>query len=228
MEPGRPGIQSPYEQLGIEEDAGFDAVQQAKTDKLATCGDDNQAKARIEAAYDAVLMDRLKQRQAGHLSNDAASASQQEAKATAAKQLKLPNLPRWPLRRSVSRPGNPSVVDVKAGFGWPTFSLAEGRLLWLPLAVHSGLLAWIFVVSHSQESLPLVLSLGTGMTILNLLWRSGRFLRSVLWGFAGLAIGLVFGSLLAEPLASGDAFQDLRSSTAIAITIQLILSISLA
>ncbi len=69
MEPGHHGTDSPYVLLGVEEDTGFDAIQAAKAKKLASCGDDPQAKARIEAAYDAVLMDRLKQRQAGKVSS---------------------------------------------------------------------------------------------------------------------------------------------------------------
>ena len=58
MEPGHSGTDSPYVRLGVSDDASFDAVHAAKTERLAACGDDPQARARIEADYDAVLMDR--------------------------------------------------------------------------------------------------------------------------------------------------------------------------
>lgn len=225
MEPGRSGIESSYQQLGIQEDATFDAVQQAKTRKLAACGDNSQAKAQVEAAYDAVLMDRLKRRQAGHLSSEAASASEQEARAT--KLLRFPSLPRLPLPRLLATPDDPSAPDWRSRIGWPVFSLAEGRQLWIPLCIYTGLLAWILVSSPSMGALSLALSFGAGTMMINMLLRGSGFLRSILWGMAVLLVGIVFGSLVTEPLASGDALQDLRLSTAIALVIQLVLAVSL-
>ena len=52
----------PYELLGVPSDAGFDEVQAAKLARLDEVGDDTMARSRIEAAYDAVLMERLKER----------------------------------------------------------------------------------------------------------------------------------------------------------------------
>ena len=59
-------------------DSSFDAVQAAKLARLAEVGDDPMARSRIEAAYDAVLMERLKERQQGRVSSAAKSASQRE------------------------------------------------------------------------------------------------------------------------------------------------------
>ena len=223
MEPGRSGIESFYQQLGIQEDASFDAVQRAKTRKLAACGDDSQAKAQVEAAYDAVLMDRLKRRQAGHLSSEAASASEQEARATTL--LRFPALPRLP--RLLMPPGDLSADELKTRIGWPVFSLAEGQQLWLPLCVYSGLLAWVFVFPITTEALSLSLSIGASTMIVTLLWRGSGFMRSVLWGLAGLVVGILFGFLVTQPLVSGDPLQDLRMSSAIALVIQLVLAITL-
>jgi len=68
----------PYERLGVPADASFDAVQAAKLARLEEVGDDTMARSRIEAAYDAVLMERLKERQQGRVSSAAKSASQRE------------------------------------------------------------------------------------------------------------------------------------------------------
>ncbi len=224
MEPGHHGTDSPYVLLGVEEDTGFDAIQAAKAKKLASCGDDPQAKARIEAAYDAVLMDRLKQRQAGKVSSGAVSASQEEAKtASPLKQLKLPALPQLPIQRA-SRPA----PGPTGGGRQLQFALAEGPLLWRPLLVDSGLLAWVVILSPSADVLALILALGTGMTVLNLLWRHGRLLLASLQGFAGLAIGLVMGALLAQSLAVASPLQELQISTTMALIVQLVLAITLA
>ena len=224
MEPGHSGTDSPYVRLGVTDDASFDAVHAAKTEKLAACGDDPQARARIEADYDAVLMDRLKQRQAGKISQGAVSASEQEAKAASPlKQLKLPALPQLPMGRAATPRSRPTMsMEV------PRFALAERQLLWLPLLVHGVLLAWVVVLSPSSGTLSLILALGTGVTILNLLWRHGRFFKAAFWGFAGLAVGLGMGALLTQPLAVTSPLQEVQISSTLALLVQLVLALTVA
>ena len=71
----------PFARLGLSRDAGFDQVQAAKARCLAEVSGDDQARAKIEAAYDAVLMARLRDRQQGQVSAAAATASEREAMA---------------------------------------------------------------------------------------------------------------------------------------------------
>jgi len=59
--------QTPYEQLGVTEDASFDEIQAARKRLMGLCGDDREQMAAIESAYDAVLMHRLRLRQAGKI-----------------------------------------------------------------------------------------------------------------------------------------------------------------
>jgi hypothetical protein len=98
--PAQPGSLNPYERLGISPDASFDDVQAAKQARLAEVGEDPMSRARIEAAYDAVLMDRLKERQQGKVSTAALNASQREAAKPAAKPAAgkpaLPSMPSLP------------------------------------------------------------------------------------------------------------------------------------
>lgn len=225
MEPGHSETNSPYVRLGVADDASFDAVHAAKIEKLAACGDDPQAKARIEADYDAVLMDRLKQRQAGKISQGAVSASEQEAKAASPlRQIKLPTLPQLPMGGRTTSPGPRPNIALEA----PRFALAEKRLLWLPLLVHGALLAWVVVLSPPSETLSLILALGTGATILNLMWRHGRFFKATAWGFAALAIGLGMGSLLIQPLGVASPLQEVQISGTLALVLQLVVALTVA
>ena len=72
--------QDPYLILGINEGASFDAIQEARDKKLKEVGDDQITKAKIEAAYDSLLMVSLKSR-LGNASNEAINASKKENEA---------------------------------------------------------------------------------------------------------------------------------------------------
>ena len=108
----------PYELLGVPSDAGFDEVQAAKLARLDEVGDDSMARSRIEVAYDAVLMERLKERQQGRVSSAAKSASQREQLAPPPPKLVVPALPQLQLPR-VSAPQ----------LRLPGLALASGREL---------------------------------------------------------------------------------------------------
>ena len=73
--------QDPYLILGINEGASFDAIQEARDKKLIEAGDEQITKAKIEAAYDSLLMVSLKSRQLGNASNEAITASKKENEA---------------------------------------------------------------------------------------------------------------------------------------------------
>jgi hypothetical protein len=179
----------PYQRLGVEPDASFDAVQAARTARLAeVVGEDPLARSAIEAAYDAVLMDRLKERQQGKVSSAARTASQREQAAPPPSRPVLPSLPQLPAGRvKVTRPT------------LPTLSLAEGRERWFPLAAHGALL--VLLVALPGLPADLLLALATSATVLNLQRRHGRFLAAVGWSVLLLVLGLVVGALLLSALA---------------------------
>jgi hypothetical protein len=182
----------PYERLGVAPDASFDTVQEAKLARLAEVGDDPMARSRIEAAYDAVLMDRLKERQQGRVSSAARTASQREQASPPPSRptlSALPSLPQLPPSR-IPRPS----------FSLPRLQLASGRELWFPLAADGALLLLLFLVPGAAPEL--LAALATGVTLLNLQRRSGRFLASVGWCFALLCVGLVLGGLLVNGLGA--------------------------
>lgn len=185
-----PDASDPYERLGVAPDASFDTVQEAKLARLDEAGDDPLVRSRIEAAYDAVLMDRLKERQQGRVSSAARSASQREQASPPPSRPALSALPSLP-QLPPSRLPRPS-------FSLPQLQLASGRDLWFPLAADGVLLVLLVLLPGAAPEL--LTALATGVTLLNLQRRNGRFLAAVGWSFALLCLGLILGGLLAGGL----------------------------
>jgi hypothetical protein len=186
MNQGTDSSSDPYARLGIDRDAAFDAVQSARDQRLAEAGDDPVHRSRVEAAYDAVLMDRLKERQQGRVSNAARSASQRELASPPPPRPLLPTLPRLP------------AIGTAAGSQparrWPAFGWASDRERWFPLAAQGLLLVVVLFVPGAAPEL--ILALATGATVLNLQRRTQRFLLAVTAGFTLLTLGLILGALL--------------------------------
>ncbi|MEB3352131.1 MAG: CPP1-like family protein [Cyanobacteriota bacterium] len=182
-----PGSSSsdPYARLGVAADAPFDEVQAARAARLEELSnDDPLARSRIEAAYDAVLMDRLKERQQGRVSTAARTASQREQVTPQAERPALPTLPRLPalpLGRTASAPS----------LGMPRLALAEAREFWVPVLGIAPLLV-LLLLPGVDPGLPL--SLGVLVALVNLQRRSGRFLQAVLTSLGLLVVGLLLGA----------------------------------
>jgi len=180
------GGSDPYALLGIAADASFDAVQAARAARIEAVGDDPMARSRVEAAYDAILMNRLKERQQGKVSSAARSASQREQATPPPTRPALPALP--------SLPQLPAARLSDRRLSLPALSLATGRERWFPLATHGTLLLLLLALPAAPADL--LLALATAATLLNLQRRSGRFLASVGWSFALLLVGLLLGAAL--------------------------------
>ena len=192
--PAQPGALNPYERLGISPDASFDAVQAAKQARLTEVGEEPMARARIEAAYDAVLMDRLKERQQGKVSSAALNASQREAaKPAAAAAAAKPSLPSIPNLPALPRPA----LKLSAP-ALPSLALAEGRERWFPVVGGAVLLAILLVTPASNAEL--VLAFATVLTVVNLQRRLGRLLPAVGWSVLLLSLGLLMGGLLVSAI----------------------------
>jgi hypothetical protein len=192
--PAQPGSLNPYERLGISPDASFDDVQAAKQARLAEVGEDPMSRARIEAAYDAVLMERLKERQQGKVSTAALNASQREAAKPAAKSAAAkPSLPSLPSLPALPRPA----LNLSAP-ALPRLALAEGRERWFPVAGGAVLLG-ILLLSPAANA-ELVLAFATVLTVVNLQRRLGRLLPSVGWSVLLLSAGLLLGGLLVSAM----------------------------
>lgn len=179
----------PYFRLGVLHDSLFDEVQAARLARLQEVGDDQIAASRVEAAYDAILMDRLKERQQGRVSSAARSASQREQASPPPRPVlpALGGMPQLPMPRLAPTPPKlPSLVP------------ARGRELWFPLIADGVLLVLMLLVPSATPEL--LLALATGVTLLNLQRRNGRFLAALGWSFGLLLTGLVVGAVLVSVL----------------------------
>ena len=185
--PPNPNSSDPYEQLGITADATFEQVQAAKQNCLNQIkADDALGRARVETAYDSVLMQRLKERQLGQLTGAAATASKREAASNAAPA--APALPRLAVLQNLPRP--------KLQWQQPSIKLAEEKQLWWPLAGHGLLLLLLLVVGNQLGTPELLLALASLLTIGALQRRRSRLFAAVGLTIAALAIGLLIGSLI--------------------------------
>ena len=190
IDPGSdPGSQDPYARLGITADSGFEAVQHAKAAALAAAGDDPQARSKVEAAYDAVLMARLRERQTGKISMAAANASEREQQISSASTT-ASNGPGVLTRlRQLSIP-SPSVSSAS----WaPSLDLVEGQGLLVRAAI--GAVAVLLLLA-SPGGAELVLSLGTIGAFVSQVKRGRRPLGALGWSLLLLAVGLAMGAVL--------------------------------
>jgi hypothetical protein len=175
------------------------------------------ARSRVESAYDAILMDRLKERQQGRVSSAARSASQKETppSPTRTALTQLPQLPSLPLPRlgGGAKPGPPLSV-----------SLATGRERWFPLIAHGTLLVVMLVLpGAAPDSL---LALGALATVVNLVRRNGRFFPAVGWTIlllaAGLGLSLALLSAIALPAGPALLIQPAQLQGALALLVLLL------
>jgi hypothetical protein len=177
--------QSPYERLGVTEDASFDEIQDAKGRLMQQHRGDQKLVEAVEAAYDAIIMDRLRMRQEG--------------------KIKVPERIRFPEKLSQSPPSFPQ-TPVNNSPAWlqrlvdtPT----PGDMLWP--AVSFLLLGGVTIFYRTQEEsslLSLVLALGVACNIYFLNRKERQFGRAVLLTLAGLLIGVALGSFLGGFLAA--------------------------
>ncbi len=176
------GSPNPYTFLGISPQSSFEEVQEARQAKLETVGDDPLARSQVEAAYDAVLMDRLKERQQGRVSSAARSASQKETLPTPPRPplSQLPNLPSLPLPRLGGGGAKPGSAL--------SFSLATGRERLVPLIGHGVLL--VSALAFPGTAPDALLAMAALITLVNLQRRNGQFPRSVGWTVLLLIVGL--------------------------------------
>ncbi|NEP09823.1 MAG: molecular chaperone DnaJ [Symploca sp. SIO2C1] len=176
--------QNPYEKLGVTEDASFEEIQDAKGRLMQQHQDNQKLVETVEAAYDAIIMDRLRMRQEG--------------------KIKVPERIRFPEKLSQAPPSFPQ-TPINRSPAWLERFLdnpSTGDILW-PAVTFSSLSLLSFL--NNQDSiLPLALALGFGCNIYFLNRKEQKFGRSILLTLAGLLIGVGLGSLLGTNLGGLD------------------------
>ncbi|MGD1899402.1 MAG: CPP1-like family protein [Phormidesmis sp.] len=168
-----------YETLGLTEASSFEEVQSART-KLAAAEEDPKKKESIEAAYDAILMERLRLRQEG--------------------KIKVPDRIRFAEKQVKPKVSSPvSNFTENLGSQWFSDLLdqpeSSSDLLW-PSVAFAGLIALSWLLKSATAtgaSLALALGLFASIYFLNQKTRRlGRsFGLSVIGLVAGIGLGLV-------------------------------------
>jgi Protein CHAPERONE-LIKE PROTEIN OF POR1-like len=163
---------TPYERLGIGVDASFEEIQAAKQHLQSSSGGDQRAIDDAEAAYDSILMDRLKMRQEGKIAVPEGIRFPEKSVQT----MSLPKL------------APPKVVSDKLG---DLVEIPTGRNLAIGAGVATVLAASAALPDASNDGLPLLLALSAGYTLFTLKVKSNKLGRA----FAITSLGLV-GSIV--------------------------------
>jgi hypothetical protein len=196
-----------YETLGLTEASSFEEVQSARKRLVADYEDSPQKKESIEAAYDAILMERLKLRQEGKIKvPDRIRFAEKQAKLSVSPAAKAQssdsNGPQW-FSDLLDQPESSS------------------DLLW-PSIVFAGLagLSWLLSSGDSLgASMALALGMMSGIYFLNK--KTRKLWRSLGLTSVGLLVGLGLGMLVVQIFASqGTALAPAQvSSLAASITL---------
>ena len=193
MEPGtnsqpNSNSQDPYLILGVNEGASFDAIQEARDKKLIEAGDEQITKAKIEAAYDSLLMVSLKSRQLGNASNEAINASKKENESKKVGDMGAGSI--LTRLKNLNLPKN----EASASNFLPSLELPSGQEL--NIRVSFGILAFLLVLIVPSESVELILSFSTIGLFISQSRRGRPFFSSIIWCILLLSIGLLSGALL--------------------------------
>lgn len=188
--------QSPYQQLRVSENATFEEIQESRNVLIQEYHGDRQRIEAIEAAYDAILMQRLKLRQEG--------------------KIKVPDRIRFAEKVAETPPAIPAVPKKEAP-AWLQNLLdtpEQSDILW-PAGIFLGL----SVLGMLQPTaVSLALALGVAFSIYFLNRKEQKFLRAVGLTLVALILGLSVGSLLGGWLATGAGIALLPESLAAFIT----------
>ncbi|WP_392534388.1 CPP1-like family protein [Nostoc sp. C117] len=172
--------QNPYEKLGVSEEATFDEIQDARNRLFEQYSGDSKHLEVIEAAYDAILMDRLRMRQEG--------------------KIKVPERIRFPELR-VQLPPKETQTPREKSPAWLQRILDRPTPtdILLPGAWYLGLSAIsLFYPEGGTQILQLALVVGVSIGIYFLNRKEGKFGRAVLFTLVSLIIGLIAGGLIAS------------------------------
>jgi hypothetical protein len=179
---------SAYEKLGVSEDASFEEIQAAKQRLTQKYLQDVQVIETIEAAYDAIIMDRLKLRQEGRI--------------------KIPDQIRFPenTREENFGSNSPNFSLMKR---WKQAPIWLQNLIELPSLKELGINGVIFlsliiiaIFSSASQTLSLLLLVGLGANFYLLYRKNGGFWRSAGFTLLGLIIGVFSGGVLANLISS--------------------------
>jgi hypothetical protein len=192
-----------YEKLGLDESASFEEIQDARNRLLNEHSGDRKQEESIEAAYDAILMDRLRLRQEG--------------------KIKVPDRIRFP-ERLAEAPPDINTTPKKQTPEWMQRFLdtpSREEILW-PAVSFSAI--GLFGLAYP----PLALAVAVGFSLYFLNRKEHKFGRAFLLTLVGLVggifLGLQLGSLMAGQLSSLNLSSEAFAAVVTTFTLWLISS----
>lgn len=175
--------QTPYQTLGISEDATFDDIQAVKTRLLREHQGNTQLLDQVEGAYDAIIMERLRLRQEGKIKVPEKirfPERQAEIPAKPAPSMTMPSAPAW-LASSFDQPSRNDIL--------------------LPAGVFAVLTSLSWLVPDPSGSLQsLLLVVGVFATIFFLNRKQRKFGKALLFSLGALLLGIGLGTGLVQLL----------------------------
>ncbi|AVQ73631.1 hypothetical protein MTo_02561 [Microcystis aeruginosa NIES-1211] len=177
--------QNPYEQLGVTEESSFEEIQEAKQRLVQQYQNDSKIVELIEAAYDSVLMDRLRMRQEGRI--------------------KVPDRIRFPERLTIPVESKPVTSSKSPNWWKSSIDTPSAQDIGVPAVIYACLGAITLLVPDPSGSLlPLLLAFGVFVNIYFFNRKEKRFGRALLFTLAGLVLGVALGAGLASLAAKAD------------------------
>jgi hypothetical protein len=170
--------QSPYEKLGVNETASFEEIQEAKERLRQQSHNDSKVIEGVEAAYDAIIMERLRLRQEG--------------------KIKVPERIRFPEKSPEVLP-NPNPVLSPPTLNWLGRLLdtpSKTEILWSSVVFFLLIGITLFAQSTESSLLSLLIALGFAANIYFLNRKEGRFGRAFVISLISLIVGVGLGTLL--------------------------------
>jgi len=172
---------SPYERLGVSENASFEEIQQARQRRIERSTEDGTPVEQIEMAYDAVLMERLRMRQQG--------------------KIKVPEGIRFPERNAPAPApaSTPSLDERTPGWIRDSIDSPERNDVLIPAGVFFAL---SIMSAFGVEYAPIALAFGAGASLYFLNRKGGRLGRAALLTLFSTVVGIILGSAIAPLLGA--------------------------
>ncbi|OVA15936.1 Protein of unknown function DUF3353 [Macleaya cordata] len=181
-------VENALKLLGVSEGASFDEILRAKNSILATCKDDQETVAQVEAAYDMLLMQSLTQRRAGKVVNSSIRyADAKPVKAISG----IGSMPQWlqaGVKNSPVSVETPSInnLGVQAG--------VYGALMALQYV--NGVSTSTAGMSTGADVPGLILAGSFGASLYFLTKKNTKLGKATLITIGGLVVGAVAGSAI--------------------------------
>uniref|UniRef100_A0A1D1XXH7 Protein bir1 n=1 Tax=Anthurium amnicola TaxID=1678845 RepID=A0A1D1XXH7_9ARAE len=179
-------FESALKLLGVSEGASFEDILRAKNVIIASCKDDQEAIAKVEAAYDMLLMQSLTQRRAGKVMNSSIRYADVKPVRSASN-----SMPQW-LQATVKN----APVSIES---------PSTKSLGIQGGVYGALMVFTYVNGTSPPSagaftgadVPgLILATGFGASLYFLAKKNMNLGKATLITAGGLVIGAVLGSVV--------------------------------